>query len=816
METFWQDLKYGARLLIKRPGFTAVAVVALALGIGANSAIFSVVNGVVLRALPYKDPDRLMMVWTRRLLVQAPGGMSEFPVSAADFIDWRDQNQSFDEIAAFHSQPFNISGSGEPEFLGGVRASYNLFSLLGVEAQLGRTFSRDDDRPGSGVVLISHGLWERRFGADPNIIGQQIILNDQPYTVLGVMPRDFQFPRRGEIPAGFQFPRQADLYTPLAWTPNQMANRGRNFLAVVARLKPDVSMAQAQSEMNGISERVKELNPQFNKNTDISIVSLHQQAVGKVRTALLVLLGAVAFVLLIACANVANLLLARAASRQKEIAIRTALGASRIRVIRQLLTESVLLSVVGGTLGLLLSLWGIDVLLAISPNNLPRVEGIKVDVRVLAFTFTVSLLTGIVFGLAPALQASKPDLNDTLKEGGRASSVGRNRFRGFLVVSEVALALVLLVGAGLMIRSFVAVLNVPPGLDARNVLTVDVALPRARYTGPQQAAFFQETIGRLKSLPGIQSAGAVYPLPLSGAEEGMGFSIEGRETVAGESVSAGPRWVSPGYFKVMGISLIAGRELADQDSADAPRVVVVNDSMARRYWPDEDPIGKRIAFDRTNGAPNWRQIVGVVRDVKHTSLDSASKPEMYIPYPQFPSPFMTLVARTDGDPLNYVSAVRGQVMSVDKNQPISNVHTMEQLLSNSVAEHRFNMLLLGVFGVVALLLSAVGIYGVMSYAVAQRTHELGVRMALGAQTFQLLALVVREGMLLALSGVGVGLGAAFALTRLMSTLLYGVSATDPVTFGAIAVLLGAVALLACYVPARRATKVDPMVALRYE
>lgn len=817
METLWQDLKYGARLLIKRPGFTAVAVLALALGIGANSAIFSVVNGVVLRALPYKDPDRLMMVWGRRPLIQAHAGMSEFPVSAADFIDWRDQNQSFDEIAAFHSQPFNISGSGEPEFLGGVRSSYNLFSLLGVEAQLGRTFLKDDDQPGSRVVLISDGLWERRFGGDPNIIGQQIILNDQPYTVLGVLPRDFQFPRRGEIPAGFQFPRQADLYTPLAWTPNQMANRGRNFLAVVARLKPEFSMAQAQSEMKGISEHIKELNPQFNKNTEISIVSLHQQAVGKVRTALLVLLAAVAFVLLIACANVANLLLARAAARQKEIAIRTALGASRVRLIRQLLTESVLLSLVGGTLGLLLSLWGIDVLLAISPGNLPRVEGIRVDGRVLAFTFVVSLITGIVFGLAPAVQASKPDLNDALKEGGRASSVGHNRFRGFLVVSEVALALVLLIGAGLMIRSFVSLLNVPAGLDSRNVLTVDVGLPRAKYTGPQQAAFFQETIERVKSLPGVQSAGAVYPLPLSGAEEGSNFSIEGREPAEGERFNAGPRWVSPGYFKVMGISLIAGRDLADQDSADAPRVLLINETMARRYWPNEDPIGRRIGFDYvTNEKPNWRQIVGVVRDVKHTSLESASTPEMYIPFPQFPSSFMTLVVRTEGDPLNYVSGVRSQVMSVDKNQPISNVHTMEQLLSNSVAERRFNMLLLGVFGVVALLLSAVGIYGVMSYAVEQRTHELGVRMALGAQTSHVLALVVREGMLLVLAGLGVGITAAFALTRLMSSLLYGVSATDPVTFAAIAVLLGAVALLACYVPARRATKVDPMVALRYE
>jgi putative ABC transport system permease protein len=820
METLLQDIRYGLRLLTRRPGFTAVAVIALALGIGANTAIFSVVNGVVLRPLPYKDPDRLAMVWSRRPLLQAQVGSAEFPVSAGDFVDWRDQNQVFEQIAAFHSQPFNITGAGEPEYLGGVRASASLFSLLGVEPMLGRTFTPEEDQPGAErVVVISHGLWMRRFGSDQHIIGQKIMLNDEPHTVVGVLPPGFQFPRKGELPAGYQFPRQADFYTPLAWTPAQASNRGRNFVAVIARLNPRVTFEQAGAEMDAIADRLKQQYPQTNTNKEVFLVPLHQQVVGKVRTALLVLLGAVGFVLLIACANVANLLLARAASRQKEIAIRTALGASRVRVIRQLLTESVLLSLVGGTLGLLLALWGIELLLAISPANLPRVDTIGIDGRVFSFTLMISLLTGIGFGLAPAIQVSKPDLGGALKEGGRASSVGsgHNRFRSLLVVAEVALSLVLLIGAGLMVRSFVTLLNVDPGLNPQNVLTLDIGLPRTKYTGPQQVAFFQQVISRLQALPGVQLAGAVYPLPLSGGEEGMGFGIEGRPAAApGESFNAGPRWVSADYFKVMGIPLLRGRELTERDGADSPRVLVISEAMAHAYWPDEDPIGKRVAFDQINGAPNWREIVGVVRDVKHSALDATAKPEMYVPFGQFPIFFQTVVLRTTGDPLSLVGAARSEVLAVNADQAISNVHTMEELLSNSIAQRRFNMLLLSIFAAIALVLSAVGIYGVMSYSVAQRTHELGVRMALGAQTSHVVALVVKQGMTPALVGVGIGLAASFGLTRILASLLYGVSTTDTLTFSLIALLLASVALLACYLPARRATKVDPMVALRYE
>jgi putative ABC transport system permease protein len=819
LAAFWQDLRYGARMLFKNPGFTLIAVITLSLGIGANSAIFSVVNSVLLREAPYREPRRLVMVWSDRPQFQARTGMTEFPVSAADFTDWRDQNQGFEQIAAFHSQALNLTGFGEPEVLGAVRASVNLFALLGVEPRRGRVFLPEEDQAGANrVVILSDGLWQRRFGSDPKVIGQTISLNNEPYTVVGVMPPDFQFPRKADLPAGFGFPSEVHLYAPLALTPEQRNNRGRHYLAVIARLKPQTSFDQAQAEMVGIAGRLERQYPDLNRNKSVRLVGFHQQVVGKARFGLLTLLGAVGFVLLIACANVANLLLARGAARQKEIAIRTALGAGRWRVIRQLLTESLLLAASAGALAMLLAVWGVDLLRMILPDNLPRADEIGVDFRVFGFTLVITLLTGILFGLIPALQASRTDINETLKEGGRSSGgSGHNRFRGLLVVSEVALALVLLVGAGLMMRSFVLLMSVDPGLDPQNVLTMDIRLLRGKYQPSQQVAFFRQLLERLRALPGVHSAGAVYPLPLSGMEEGTGFGIEGQPPPApGERRNAGPRWVSPDYFKTLKIQLLKGRVFTEGDGGDSPPVLIINEAMARQYWPNEDPVGRRVSFNSRDNQPVWREIVGVVKDVRHTALDTESKPQMYFPFTQFPSSFMTLVARTDGDPLSFVAAMRGQVQAIDRDQPVSNIHTMEELLARSVSQRRFNLLLLAFFAGVALLLAAVGIYGVMSYSVEQRTHEIGVRMALGARTADVMRLLIGHGMKLVATGVAIGLAGAFALTRLISTLLFGVRANDPLTFAVIALSLALVSLAACWIPARRATKVDPLVALRRE
>jgi predicted permease len=810
METLGQDLRYGVRMLLKHKGFTAVAVLTLALGIGATSAIFSVVNSVLLRDLPYREPQRLVMVFTEWEIPQV-GIRGEGNIfTGADFRDLRDQNQCFERMAAFSGGVnFNLTGSGAPEALVGVRATANLFDLLGIPPEHGRAFLPEEDQPGNNrVVILSGGLWQRRFGSDPKIVGQKITLNNQPYEVIGVAPPDFQFPLKNT---------PADFYIPLALPPEEWNNRGTHRYSAIARLKSQTPIEQAQAEMVGIARRLEEQYPNQNRYKRVRLVPFHQQVVGRVQTAILALLGAAGFVLLIACVNVANLLLARATARQKEMAIRAALGAGRWRVIRQLLTESLLLALLAGALASLLAFWSLDLLRMIVPDDFPRADEIGVDLRVFGFTLGVSLLTGIIFGLVPALQGSRTDLNETLKEGGRSSGAGGpHRLGRMLVVSEVALALLLLVGAGLMLRSFIRLMNVDPGFDPQNVLAITIRPPETKYQPAQQAAFYQQLLERLRALPGVRSAGAVFP-PLWTWDNSGGFRIEGEPPPSPQesgSRNIVNRVVSPDYFQTLNVQLLKGRVINEGDGPNKPLVVVINETMARRYWPNGDPIGRRI---RSNEDGAWREIVGVVRDVRYGALDTEPEEQVYAPFDlYYGNSYRTLVVRTDGDPLNLVPAVRGEVQAIDRDQPISSIRTMEEMVARSVSQRRFNMLLLVVFAGVALLMAAVGIYGVMSYSVEQRTHEIGLRMALGAQTSDVLRLLLGQGMKLVVIGVAIGLAAAIAMTRLISSLLFDVRATDPVTYVAIALLLAAVALLACYIPARRAAKVDPVVALRFE
>jgi putative ABC transport system permease protein len=807
VETVIQDVRFGVRMMIKNPTFTVVAVIALALGIGANSAIFSVVNTVLLRPLPYKDPDRLVMVWED----DSRHGYPRDTPAAANYIDWRDQNRVFEGMAAMTDQSFNLTGSGEPERIDGQRVSANLFPLLGVEPQLGRAFVPEEDQPGANhVVILSHGLWQRRFGSDAGIIGKSLTLNGDSHTVVGVMPPQLRFPSPED-----------ELWVPVAFAPREAANRGRHYLNVVARLKPGVTLQQAQAEMSAIAARLQQQYPEQNAELGAAVVPLHEQAVGDIKPALLVLLGAVGFVLLIACANVANLLLARAAVRQKEIATRVALGASRLRLVRQFLTESVLLAALGGGVGLLLSAWGVRLLKAFIPQDISQVKSITLDARVLGFTLLISLLTGLIFGLAPALQASALNLNETLKEGGRDSAAGSrgNRIRGLLVVAEVAVSLVLLVGAGLLINSFLRLRSVDPGFRSDNLLTMSIVLPQLKYPDhARRAAFYDDLLNRVEALPGVKSAAVTSQIPLLRQGDSIGITIEGRpEPSPGQKNIVVTRVVSPHYFQTMGIPLLRGRQFAEQDKADSPGVAVVSEAMARRYWPGEDPMGKRICPGKPESPEDWITIVGVVKDVRQFELNADPKPQMYLSYAQagFFAP-RHLVVGTGGAPRSLASSVRATVWGIDRDQPVSDITTMEDVLSDSVARQRFSMLLLGVFAALALVLAAVGLYGVMSYSVAQRKHEIGIRMALGAQTADVLKLVIGQGLKLVSVGVGIGLAAALVLTRVMSSLLFGVSATDPATFATISLVLLGAGALASYLPARRATKVDPMIALRYE
>ena len=807
MATLIRDIRYGVRMLYKNRGFTFVALLALALGIGANTAIFSVVNSVLLRPLPFREPQRLIMIWQN---YQQRGGAEREWASPAEFRDFRDQAQSFEHVAAFVGWGPTLTGQGEPEDLQAAGVSHDTFVALGVDPALGRGFKPEEDRAGAErVVVLSHQLWQRRFGADPSIVGKGITLSGESYTVIGVMPRSFTFP----ILSNTDIWRTIEPLLAL----NAGCDRGCVILRLIAKLKPEVSIETARAEVSGLAEQLAERFPDTNKGIGTTLVPLHEQLVGDVRPAMLVLLGAVGLVLLIACANVANLMLARAAAREKEVAIRAALGASRWRLVRQHLTESLVLAAIGGGLGLLIAFWMVDLLIGFAPKGTPRIEEVAIDTSILGFTLGVALLTGLVFGLAPALLSSRTNFNSALKEGGRDTSATTRgaRLRSALVVSEVALALMLLIGAGLLIKSFINLQRVNAGFNPTNVLRVDVTLPRTRYPERNQlVTFFKELLDRVGALPAVESAGAVSTLPLSGGGMDANFGIEGRPPAEPDNEPVA--WyssITPDYFRAMGIRLLKGREISALDTADRPKVALISETMARRYFPNEEPLGKRLVFD---GGKDLREIVGVIADVKYFGLNVDSRPSMYFPHSQSPARRMSLVVKVHGDPMALAGAIRGHVSALDADLAVSNIMTMEQLVGTSIAEPRFVLLLLGAFATVAMVLAAIGVYGIVSYSVTRRMHELGVRMALGAQAADVLRLVVGQGMTLVLGGIGLGLIAAFGLSRVMKSLLFGVSATDIPTFVLTAILLAGVALGACFVPARRAARVDPMESLRCE
>jgi putative ABC transport system permease protein len=804
MQSFWQDLRYGARMLLKNPGFTLIAVLTLALGIGANTAIFSVINGVLLSALPYPQPEQLAMVWCDNRRQGIPDDITSYP----NFVDWRDRNKTFQGMAGVTFDAYNLTGTGEPEEIRAATVSINFFQLIGVNPMLGRVFTAEEEQPGRDkVVVLSHSLWQRRFGGDPGILNKTISLSDQPYVVVGIMP------------SGFKFPENTEIWGPLAPDEGMRAARFGFFLPVVGRLKPGVTRAQAQADLDVIANQIEKQFPGM-AGYGVNVVPVLENTVGPIRRMLMILFVAVLFVLLIACANVANLLLARATVRQREVALRAALGAGRWRIVRQLLTESMLLAVLGGALGALLAWWALRLLVDLNPANIPRLETIRLDGRVLWFNLALSLLTGVIFGLAPALQTSHLKLGDALKEGGRAGAGGlrAQRIRGVFIVAEMALTLALLVGAGLLVRSFWRLQNVDPGFKTDHLLTLRVTLWGSKYRqGAQAVSFYDRLQERLAAIPGVVAVSATSDIMLRKLANSANFTIENKPQAPSELALELPfDRVQPNYFQTMGIQLLQGRAFTSQDSRESPRVAIVNETFVKRYFSNEDPIGRRFTFGAAGPNARWITIVGVVRDSKRQGVDQPVRIESWMPLAQMPSGSMDVVLRTTGDPLALSNATREAVWSLDRDLPIPKIQTMQQVLSERVAQRRLNMLLLGLFALVALILAVVGIYGVMNYVVTQRTNEIGIRMALGAQTRDVLRLIVRQGMTLVLVGVVIGLAATFALTRLMTTLLFGVSATDPITFVAIAALLIGVALVACLIPARRATKVDPMVALRYE
>ncbi len=823
MSDAWGDLRFAVRVLLKRPGFTVVALLTLALGIGANAAIFGVVDAVLFKPLPFAHPERLVQIWERN----QKSGDDHDSVMAANYLDWRSSSHAFEELAAHAGTSVNLTGLPEPERIRAGRVSASLFPLLGVQPEIGRVFYADEDQPGhQSVVVISNRLWKSNFGSDPEVIGRTITLNNQDYVVVGVMPSRFALPLN----------ESSDIWTPLVFTPEELTLRNNHYLKVLARLKPDSSLEQTNTEMAGIAAQLEKDYPKSNEGTGAAVFSLHSEIVGDVKRPLLIFLGAVAFILLIACANVANLMVARASARQREIAVRVALGASRWRLIRQMLIESVLLGLAGGAAGLLLALWGIEFLSAAAQKmSVPRAGSIGLDGRVLLFTFAASTVTGLMFGLAPAFQASKPDLNDALKEGGRsAGSARRSRTRNLLVVSETALAFMLLVGAGLLINSFMKLRAVDPGLQPENVLTMNISLPRQKYSQPEQViVFHRQLLEQVEAVPGVANAGTITALPYGGATNGFGYTID--SPVAGDqAVSIVSQQASPELFRTLGIPLMTGRAFTEQDVDGAMAVVIVSDSLARRYWPDQDAPGHRIKWGNKEFGSPWMTVVGVVGDVRMRGLDTPAKPTLYVPHLQLGEPIKTkvgitlrelmaddarsidLVVRSASGVTGLTSAIRGAVWAVDPNQPVTKMRTMEQVLADTMVVQRFTAWLLTGFAGIALALAAAGIFGVISYSVSQRTHEIGIRMALGAGRGDVMKLIVGQGMGPTVVGLALGVAGAIGLTRPMSSLVFRVSVTDPITYGVVALLLLFVAVAACYLPARRAAKVDPIEALRCE
>src|SRR5215213_9665002 len=807
METLFKDIRYGIRGLLKRPGFTVIALITLALGIGANTAIFSVVNAVLLRPLPFQKPEELVIVWEDL----AFAGFPHNTPAPANYVDWKTQNQSFVDMAASHETSFNLTGDGEPERVSTYAVTANFFPLLGVQPLLGRSFTPEEDRPGgSKAVVLSYGLWQSHYGGDRNILNREILLNGEKHAVAGVMPASFQF-----------FAADVRVWVPIALAQEDWANRGGHYLTVVARLKPGVLVTQAQADMNAVMRRISTDHPEETMEGKIGVVVMpvRDEFVGDTRGSLIVLLVAVAFVLLIACANVAGLLLARAVGRRKEIALRMALGAGRARVVRQLLTESLLLAVAAGVLGSLLAYASFTFLQGLVPEQMELATSLKLDVRILIFTIAVSI---IIFGLVPALQSANFDLNDALKQSsGRVTSTGR--LRNAMIVFEVALSIVLLVGAGLLIQTLFQLFRQYSVLEPEKVLTMRTILPREKYREPQSRDnFYQQVLQRIEHLPGVVSVGYSTSIPLAWKGGTSGFLPEGiKSPIPGMAYDANHRQVSADYLKAMNIPLRQGRYFENRDNAQSIPVVIINETMARQYWPGENALGRRLKIgDPDEPGKQWKQIVGIVADIRQMGLDEPVKAEMYLPYQQVTDwPWFIprdLAIRTSGDTANLVGSVRQIIREVDPDQPVSNVATMAELLGTEASQRRMGMIMLVAFAALALLLASLGIYGVLAYFVMQHTSEIGVRLALGATTRNILFMVLRKGMGLTLVGVAIGLAAAFALTRLMSSLLFGVKAVDPLTFVTVPLLLAGVALLACYLPARRATKVDPLVALRYE